>query len=76
MVTKSVYRYCPRSDCKGVGVRQGEVYVCNTCKGMFDGNPDEGGTHSHDPTRRIEREDERRARRFPRRQRFGGIAGK
>lgn len=68
MGTKFQSKYCPRVGCSGVGVRQGEIYVCRDCGGQFDDDPDEGGSHYADPTRRIENQDERRAKRFQRRQ--------
>lgn len=45
--------------------RSGLNFVCRRCHGMFDNDPNEGGTHSDDPTRRIECE-EARATRFRR----------
>ena len=30
-------------------------FWCDSCKVAFDNDPDEGGTHSNDPTKRIER---------------------
>lgn len=34
-------------------------YYCHNCRMEFDDDSDEGGTYYNDPTRRIEREEER-----------------
>lgn len=37
----------------------GGHYRCRACRGLHDGEPDEGGDyHDADPSRRLEREDE------------------
>ena len=38
-------------------------YFCTACKVAFDDQPDEGGDYCVDPTRRIQREEERARRR-------------
>ncbi len=38
-------------------------YFCTSCKIEFDDDPDEGGDWSQDPTRRIQREEDRAQRR-------------
>ena len=38
------------------------LYICDHCGAQFDDDPDEGGSHFADPSRRIELEDERRMR--------------
>jgi hypothetical protein len=35
-------------------------FQCLNCGRLFDDNPDEGGTHMDDPTKRAEREETRR----------------
>ena len=61
-------RPCPmcRSDAN-VRRLSGGLFYCTRCQGQFDDDPDEGGTHSDDPTKRAER-DERNERRGIRRQ--------
>lgn len=55
--------------CPACGTKQpmrlpGEsIYRCPRCGGMFDDAPDEGGDYCTDPTRRLERREEERARR-------------
>lgn len=65
---------CPVCKTAAQVKRSGDNFVCGRCHGMFDGDPDEGGTHSDDPTRRIECEEARANRRpiprFSRRRRF------
>lgn len=37
-----------------------DEFFCNKCKGLFDSDPDEGGTHStFNPAARLEREERR-----------------
>lgn len=38
------------------------LYWCNHCKGYFDNDPDEGGTYCDDPSKRIERAEQRKPR--------------
>ena len=60
---------CPRCNVPVAGNGSG-FYRCPKCLGTFDDDPDEGGDYSTDPSKRIEREDEQRARRgFTRRRR-------
>ncbi len=41
----------------------GNLYRCSKCHRMFDSEPDEGGTHhDRDPSRRIENQDNHRAK--------------
>lgn len=54
---------CPHCQTAAQVIRQGEMYHCRRCRGLFDDEPDEGGTHSDDPTRRIECEESRAKRR-------------
>ena len=62
---------CPRCNRKQP-MRDGDpkdvVYRCS-CGCLFDNDPDEGGTASTDPTRRIERQEEYQARERERKQR-------
>lgn len=54
----------------------GGLFYCLRCSNQFDDDPDEGGTHSDDPTKRIEREERNGIRRplsKPGRQLRGGI---
>lgn len=44
------------------GHGDGLLFVCNQCRGLFDQDPDEGGSHYSDPSKRMEREEEFRAR--------------
>lgn len=54
---------CPRCDGKGEAV-PGGLYQCTRCKGHYDDDPDEGGTHSdRNAGVRIEREERRQERR-------------
>ncbi len=53
-----------------VGPHDGDLFFCGRCKGMFDGNPDEGGSHWNDPSKRMEKQEEQRQREM--RRRFGG----
>jgi tRNA(Ile2) C34 agmatinyltransferase TiaS len=34
-------------------------YVCLKCGGHFDNDPDEGGTHYSDPSKRMEKQEQR-----------------
>lgn len=43
-----------------------EMFRCLGCGATWDLDPNEGGTHYTDPTRRIELEDEQRARKVNR----------
>lgn len=48
----------------GSGTYPDRVHYCQKCLGMFDDQPDEGGTHDdRDASRRLQREEENRARR-------------
>lgn len=44
-----------------------DTFKCGRCGGMFDNDPDEGGTHYSDPSKRLERAEDERARRQQRR---------
>lgn len=60
MVSKPKRGYTPCPKCKSSGAVYEEGprnFWCNSCKIAFDNAPDEGGTHSNDPTRRAEREE-------------------
>lgn len=47
-----------------------DTYKCGKCGALFDGNPDEGGTHYNDPTMRLQKQEyDRQRRQQPRRQR-------
>lgn len=54
---------CPR--CGRKQPRQGvdAIYYCPNCRGQFDDDPDEGGSHYNDPTKRVEKQEGRRPRR-------------
>ena len=43
-----------------------DLYKCAKCGGLFDGDPDEGGTHGHRPEMRLEREERNRERKLAR----------
>lgn len=63
--TGGVVPACPRckrrTDVMGAGDR---MYYCHSCQQQFDDCPDEGGDFDdRDPSRRLEREESRRARR-------------
>lgn len=54
--------------CPGCGSRQfkpagPDMFKCSRCGGLFDDDPDEGGTHGHRPKARLEREERRIERR-------------
>lgn len=38
------------------------IYFCGHCEVQYDSEPDEGGSHFNDPSKRIELEDERRVK--------------
>ena len=38
------------------------IYWCEHCRCQFDDEPDEGGSHFSDPSKRLERADEQRIR--------------
>jgi ribosomal protein L37AE/L43A len=52
---------CPRCGTNRKVNRHGQdQYFCGRCSGIFDDDPDEGGTHStFNPAARLEREDRR-----------------
>ena len=55
---------CPRCGTnKHVQVTGYNLYHCHQCHGTFDNDPDEGGDYGNNPSRRLEREEERRERR-------------
>ena len=62
---------CPKCGGKSQSI-PGDLFRCHKCGGYHDGNPSEGGTHATgDPSRRLEREEQRqqkaaRVRRGPR----------
>jgi len=39
----------------------GDLFRCGKCGAAWDSDPDEGGTYSDDPTRRIEQDERRQA---------------
>jgi ribosomal protein L37AE/L43A len=53
---------CPFCKSKRVTDLKDGTYLCANCDANFDNDPDEGGTHGNDPTRRAERDDERAGR--------------
>jgi tRNA(Ile2) C34 agmatinyltransferase TiaS len=58
--TRKKQAACPA--CGGLAEDNGSGFFrCPKCLGVFDDDPDEGGDYSTDPSRRLEREDERRA---------------
>jgi hypothetical protein len=61
---------CPLCGKRNKVTRTGAYWHCNNTPdcGLFDDDPDEGGTHSDDPTRRMMRREDARERR---RERFG-----
>lgn len=55
---------CPRCKSNKQVNRHGrEEFFCGKCSGIFDGDPDEGGTHSNKPSGRLEREERRKDQR-------------
>lgn len=57
----------PPPACPQCGNRKGiqqiaETYKCPRCGGLFDDDPLEGGSHYSDPAKRLEKEEEHRAR--------------
>lgn len=52
---------------KHVNQHDGDCYFCNRCKGIFDNDPDEGGSCFNDPSKRLERQEEQRKREMQRR---------
>jgi len=55
---------CPRCNRAGQPAGHG-LFNCPGGCGFFDSDPDEGGSHYADPSKRAELADESRARRFP-----------
>lgn len=55
---------CPLCRSKHVVKNADGDFICTNCKAMFDPRPEEGGTYYTDPTRRLELEDEARARKL------------
>ncbi len=53
---------CPRCRTnRGATRRHDGLYQCGVCRGLYDDDPNEGGTYHHrDPSRRLEREEEYR----------------
>jgi hypothetical protein len=47
----------------GSGKPPDRVHYCGGCRGMFDDEPDEGGSHGDRPDARLIREEERKWRR-------------
>ena len=56
---------CPRCGRKGTTAQVG--WYCHACKMYFDGDPDEGGDYFTDPSRRLEKQEEWKARQRKRR---------
>ena len=50
---------CPFCHSNRVTTLKDGTYLCADCDANFDDDPNEGGTHGNDPTRRAERADER-----------------
>lgn len=58
--------------CPGCGRPQahrgnGAIYYCPHCKGQFDDDPDEGGSYYNDPSKRLDKQEQFKARRAKRR---------
>lgn len=53
---------CPRCGRIKAVVQAGGYFHCGGCGAMFDGDLSEGGSYYADPTKRLELEDEQRAR--------------
>lgn len=45
----------------------GDGFFCGKCRGMFDADPDEGGDYFSDPSKRLERSEERKGANHARR---------
>jgi ribosomal protein L37AE/L43A len=54
---------CPRCGRKKTVPHDGDCWYCPGCQSVFDNDPDEGGDYFQDPTKRIQRQEERRGRR-------------
>jgi ribosomal protein S27AE len=64
---------CPRCG-SGKHVAAGpDLFKCVGCGGLFDGDPDEGGTHGNRPEARLDRQERDRERKL---QRLGQRAGR
>lgn len=61
--TKPACPLCGRR--KGV-VKLADTFKCGGCGALFDDDVSEGGSHYTDPTKRLEMEDEQRARKINR----------
>lgn len=59
---------CPRCNRRQSVVAQGELFWCTNCRGLFDDQPDEGGSHYDDPSKRLEKQEARRVQ--PQRRRY------
>ena len=53
---------CPFCGSKKVADHGDHVFHCAACDKYFDDMPEEGGTYFADPTRRLEREEEKAER--------------
>lgn len=51
---------CPRCNTNKKVRANGGRYWCDRCNGLFDDDPDEGGSYFSDPSKRLERQEERR----------------
>jgi ribosomal protein L37AE/L43A len=53
---------CPR--CGKPQPRRGPdaIYRCEKCGALHDGDPDEGGSHYNDPSKRLENQEQRKRR--------------
>ena len=53
---------CPRCG-KATTPHDRDMWWCEACRALWDNDPDEGGDYSSDPSRRLERQEEQRAKR-------------
>jgi hypothetical protein len=50
---------CPRCKTNRHAVPNGDrQWFCHGCKGLFDDEPDEGGTYYSDPSKRLEKQED------------------
>ena len=53
---------------KHVVPHDGDAFYCGKCHGCFDAEPDEGGDYFSDPSKRLERVEERKGKGHAKRQ--------
>lgn len=58
---------CPMCGRKQPHMGAEAMYYCKPCGCYFDDDPDEGGTYSNNPSRRLEQEERRREPKRPKR---------